>query len=54
MKQLKIWNGRGHGKFSGGSIYVAAHSKKQAAELISQACDTHIGISEIINYYANC
>jgi hypothetical protein len=38
-KQLKIWNGRGHGKTYGrGHIYVAAYSRKQAAELVSRAC----------------
>ena len=25
-RELKIWNGRGHGKFTGGHIYVAAYS----------------------------
>lgn len=38
-KQLKIWNGRGHGRTYGrGHIYVAAYSRKQAAELVSIAC----------------
>lgn len=55
-KELKIWNGRGHGKFSNGHIYVAAYSQKQAAELVSIACygEEHpdlIRTNEIKNYY---
>jgi len=55
-KELKIWNGRGHGKFSKGHMYVAAYSQKQAAELISIACfgEKHpdrVSINEIKNYY---
>jgi hypothetical protein len=60
-KQLKIWNGRGHGKTYGkGHIYVAAYSRKQAAELVSRACygndyPNNISISEIKVYYsADC
>lgn len=53
-KQLKIWNGRGHGKYQNGRIYVAAYSQKQAAELVGTACGFNypIGISEIRNYYS--
>jgi len=51
-KTLKIWNGRGHGKYIKGYIYVAAYSKKQAAELISTACDTYITATEITDYYS--
>lgn len=55
-KELKIWNGRGHGKFSKGHIYVAAYSQKQAAELISIACfgqehPDRVSTSEVKNYY---
>lgn len=53
-KTLKIWNGRGHGKFDRGHIYVAAFSKKQAAELISQACGYRVSVSEITVYYSPC
>ncbi len=51
-KVLKIWNGRGHGKYNRGHIYVAAYSQKQATELIAKACETYIGSSEIRNYYS--
>ena len=55
-KTLKIWNGRGHGKFNNGSIYVAAYTKKQAAELVSKACygddaPNVINVREISEYY---
>ena len=59
-KQLKIWNGRGHGNTYGrGHIYVAAYSRKQAAELVSRACfgDEHpdlVSTNEIKNYYSDC
>jgi hypothetical protein len=53
MKELKIWNGRGHGKkFDRGHIYVAAYSMKQAAELISKACQAHVTVSEINVYFS--
>ena len=51
-KQLKIWNGRGHGKYDRGHVYVAAYSAKQAVELINQACSSCIGVHEINVYYA--
>lgn len=53
-KKLKIWNGRGHGKYDRGNINVAAYSQKQAAELISKACETRVSVSEISVYYSNC
>jgi hypothetical protein len=60
-KKLKIWNGRGHGKTYGrGYIYVAAYSRKQAAELVSMACfgdeNPHvISTNEIkVYYHADC
>ena len=53
-RTLKVWNGRGHGKHSRKHIYVAAYSKKQAAELISQACERSVSVSEITVYYSNC
>lgn len=37
-RKIKIWNGRGHGKYLNGHIYVAAYSQKHAAELVSKAC----------------
>jgi hypothetical protein len=54
QKVLKIWNGRGHGKFQKGHIYVAAYSQKQAAELVGTACGLGypLGVSEIRNYYS--
>jgi len=56
MKELKKWNGRGHGKLQNCSIYVAAYSQKQAAELVGKACklDRSIGIHELKNYYSEC
>jgi hypothetical protein len=54
-KQLKIWNGRGHGKHDKGHIYVAAYSQKQATELVSLACyelPDIISVNEIRNYYS--
>lgn len=56
-KQLKIWNGRGHGKFDKYHIYVAAYSVKQACELIGKACELGqpLATSEINKYYSkNC
>lgn len=58
-RKIKIWNGRGHGKFQKGHIYVAAYSQKQAAELVSKACfgNDHPNIvssNEIREYYSDC
>lgn len=53
MKSLKIWNGRGHGKYNNGYIYVAAYSNKQACELVGKACECYgpISANELTNYY---
>lgn len=52
-KELKIWNGRGHGsKYDKGTFYVAAYSMKQAVELISSVSSRYITTSEIKNYYS--
>lgn len=55
-RELKIWNGRGHGEYSRGHIFVAAYSQKQAAELVSAACydgrKDNIRVSEIREYYS--
>ena len=53
-RTLKLWNGRGHGKYHKKHISVAAYSKKQAAEIISIACNSCISVSEITNYYSDC
>lgn len=53
-RTLKVWNGRGHGKLDRKHISVAAYSKKQAAELVSEACNTCVSVSEITVYYAPC
>lgn len=55
--QLKIWNGRAHGKYAAGGnrhhVYVAAYSAKQAAELVGQACETPcVSVHEINVYYS--
>jgi hypothetical protein len=52
--KLKIWNGRGHGKYQNGSIFVAAFTQKHAAELVSMACfgvDNRVSLNEIRNYF---
>jgi len=51
-KTLKIWNGRGHGKYDRGHFYVAAYSNKQATELIGNASECHISGNEIKKYYS--
>jgi hypothetical protein len=55
-KQLKKWNGRGagNGQYKNGHTYVAAFSKKQAAELINQALEALVTVYEIDHYYAPC
>jgi hypothetical protein len=50
-RQLKIWNGRGHRGYDKGSLYVAAYSRKQAAELINKATGAFITSREIKVYY---
>jgi hypothetical protein len=54
MKKLKIWNGRGHGKYQNCHYYVAAYSVKEASELIGKASgySRPVGESEIRIYYA--
>lgn len=60
MKTLRIWNGRGHGKWTrGGSFYIGAYSRRQAARLLCKACghpedDFWIGrySREMKGYYA--
>jgi hypothetical protein len=57
-KKLKLWNGRGHGKYDRGHISVAAYSQKQAAELVSIACfgvehSNMVSVNEIRKYYNN-
>jgi hypothetical protein len=56
-KKLKFWNGRGHGKYNKGHIYVAAYSQKQASELVSIACydcGGSLSLNEIREYYSDC
>lgn len=55
-RTLKIWNGRGHGKYDQKHIYVAAYSAKQACELIGKACELGraMSINEINVYYSKC
>jgi hypothetical protein len=55
-KKLKLFNGRGHGKHTGSSFFVAAYSIKQAAELVSLAAHGHTDMAsvyEINAYYSN-
>lgn len=53
-KELKIWNGRGHGAYIGWTIYVAAYSIKQAAEIVGIASGLRfpVGVNEIREYYS--
>ena len=53
-RTLKVWNGRGHGKYNRKHINVAAYSKKQAAEIIGIACQTNVSVTEITIYYSAC
>lgn len=51
-KKIKIWNGRGHGKYLNGCFYIAAYSVKQAVELVNKALGhSAITASEINAYY---
>ncbi len=51
-KTLKIWNGRGHGRYNRYHVYVAAYTQKQAVELINTALSAYITTNEIRDYYA--
>jgi len=53
-KTLKIWNGRGHGKYNNACFYVAAYTNKEACELIGKAAGYFhpIGAFELQNYYS--
>lgn len=51
-KQLRIWNGRGQGKFLHGHIYVAAYSQAEAARIVSAACDSLTTAHEIKKYFS--
>lgn len=51
---LKLWNGRGHGKYQKKHINVAAYSKKQAAEIVGIACEARVSTTEITEYYGDC
>ena len=57
MKTLKVWNGKGFGKYDQYFIYVAAYTKKQALELINKACFNRLDMVSykyFTDYYANC
>lgn len=49
---LFFWTGKGLGKYSNYHINVAAHSKKQAAKLVSLACGYKVTDSDIKNSYS--
>lgn len=54
-KTLQFWNGRGHGKYDKYHISVCAYSRKQATELVMQACGITHGMStELKTYYSKC
>lgn len=52
MKILKLWNGRGCGKYEGQHFYIAAYSTKQATEILSKASETKVSAHEINVYYS--
>jgi len=55
QKQLRKWNGRGHGSTYGNrfTIYVAAYSRAHAARLVQTALDAPwVRADEIRDYYA--
>jgi hypothetical protein len=57
MVGLRLWNGRGHGKFMSGHLYVAARSKAQAQRLLRMVpgCNYMSFAREISEYYsADC
>lgn len=53
-RTLKIWNGRGYGKYNHDHFFVAAYTNKEACELIGKAAgyNRSIGDSELRNYYS--
>jgi hypothetical protein len=54
-KQLKIWNGRGHGsKYGKGHAYVAAYSKAEACRLLSTVFECFVSSTELTNFYSPC
>ena len=55
-KVLKIWNGRGQGKYNKGHVYVAAYTQSQCAKLLGiTCCGREDGVSpkEIKKYFAD-
>ena len=51
-KELKIWNGHlSSGLFKRHNVYVAAYSAKQACELLTEHCKSHISSYELKNYF---
>jgi hypothetical protein len=54
QKQLKFWNGRAAGIGKKGSLYIAAYTKKQAAELMNTAGGgTNLSfIHELTHYFS--
>ena len=54
-KELKKWNGRARAVGLKGSIYIAAYTKKQAIELLTELAGCSRGLTgEINNYFSQC
>jgi hypothetical protein len=51
VKQLRYWNGRGHGKYKDHHLNVAAYTKRQAAQLIAAAAHGEENLNT--PYYVN-
>ena len=52
QRVLKIWNGAGHGVLERQSVYIAAYSLKQAAELLAKVSQcTNRGFENAIRTY---
>lgn len=51
-KTLKLFNGRGHGKYNNGYLYVAAYSIAECVRLINESCDAYINANEINVYFS--
>lgn len=59
-RDLKLYNGRPHGKYLRSQDYpkahfnVAATSRKKAKEIIDKFADARVGQNEVKEYYSDC
>jgi hypothetical protein len=49
---LKLWNGRGQGKFQNEHFNVAANTQKEALDLIAKASGSFVSANEVSKYYS--